>query len=111
LTQSRCSGGSRVAGPQSIARPLDAERVLPDDERRDPLEDLAYGADALGICLGQERAVRFADPHEPGVDRAPDDQLLTRLIVEVNVRTRWGRGTDRTYVSSAVIGISQARRR
>jgi hypothetical protein len=32
---------------------------------------------------------------------------LTRLMVEVDVRTVWGRGADKRYESSAVICISQ----
>jgi hypothetical protein len=31
---------------------------------------------------------------------------LTRAIVEFEVRTGWGRGADRKYVSSAVIFIT-----
>jgi hypothetical protein len=50
--------------------PLDAERVLSHHERCDPPENLAEGTHALGTCLGQEWAVRLADPHEPGVGYA-----------------------------------------
>src|SRR5262249_19041639 len=37
--------------------------------------DLGDGAHALRPRLGQERTMRLADPHEPGVSREPDDQL------------------------------------
>ena len=48
---------------QVLPDPLDVERVLPDDERRDGLQDRVDGAQSFG-ALEEERPVRFADPHD-----------------------------------------------
>src|SRR5262249_23915596 len=76
LGERRDSPHARVGQREKVLPdPLDSERVLPDQEGRDPLENLADGSHALGTGLGQERTMRLADPHEPGVGGEPHDQL------------------------------------
>ena len=61
---------------QVLPDPLDVERVLADDERRDRARGCRRtGAHALRPRLGQERTVRLADAHEAGVGGELDDDL------------------------------------
>src|SRR5262249_29606822 len=60
---------------QILPDALRPERILADDQRRDPFEDLLDRAHGFGAALGQERTVGLADPDEAGVRREPDDEL------------------------------------
>src|SRR5262249_29899890 len=62
-------------GEQILPDPLDAGRILADDERCYALEDLADAAHRLRTALGQERTVRLANPDEAGICRELHDEL------------------------------------
>jgi hypothetical protein len=69
---------------------LDAGRVLSDDEGRHALEDLSDRAHGFRTALRQERSVRLADPTRPASVVSFTMSSLTRLMVEVDVRTGCG---------------------
>ncbi|SRR6266851_4376968 len=59
---------------QVLPYSLDVERILPNDERANSLQDFVDGAQALG-ALEEKRTMRLADPNQASVGRKLDDDL------------------------------------